>query len=103
MGWHPRIADDRDTRFGANPDRDGSLLQKIVETESQTPFSTSPAYPRSIRWCAASAENGDRAAPDGRGVHHLRVRPQIAQTIVHLGVDLQGVTTKAIGDALRWH
>jgi rsbT co-antagonist protein RsbR len=23
------------------------------------------------------------------------VRPQIAQTIVHLGVDLQGVTTKA--------
>ena len=30
------------------------------------------------------------------------VRPQIAQTIVHLGVDLQGVTTKAsLADALR--
>jgi rsbT co-antagonist protein RsbR len=30
------------------------------------------------------------------------VRPQIAQTIVHLGVDLQGVTTKSsLADALR--
>ncbi|MHA6194314.1 STAS domain-containing protein [Pseudomonas wadenswilerensis] len=30
------------------------------------------------------------------------VRPQIAQTIVHLGLDLQGVTTKAnLADALR--
>lgn len=30
------------------------------------------------------------------------VRPQIAQTIVHLGVDLQGVTTKAsLADALK--
>jgi rsbT co-antagonist protein RsbR len=29
------------------------------------------------------------------------VRPQIAQTIVHLGVDLQGITTKAtLADAL---
>ena len=29
------------------------------------------------------------------------VRPQIAQTIVHLGVDLKGVTTKAnLADAL---
>jgi rsbT co-antagonist protein RsbR len=29
------------------------------------------------------------------------VRPQIAQTIVHLGIDLQGITTKAsIADAL---
>jgi len=29
------------------------------------------------------------------------VRPQIAQTIVHLGVDLQGVVTKAtLADAL---
>ena len=32
------------------------------------------------------------------------VRPQIAQTIVHLGVDLEGVTTKAtLADALAWH
>jgi rsbT co-antagonist protein RsbR len=31
------------------------------------------------------------------------VRPQIAQTIVHLGVDLQGVITKAtLADALSW-
>ena len=30
------------------------------------------------------------------------VRPQIAQTIVHLGVDLQGVSTKAsLADALQ--
>ncbi|MET0382988.1 MAG: STAS domain-containing protein [Burkholderiaceae bacterium] len=30
------------------------------------------------------------------------IRPQIAQTIVHLGIDLQGVTTKAtLADALR--
>ena len=30
------------------------------------------------------------------------VRAQIAQTIVHLGVDLQGITTKAsLADALR--
>ena len=29
------------------------------------------------------------------------IRPQIAQTIVHLGLDLQGVTTKAtLADAL---
>ena len=29
------------------------------------------------------------------------IRPQIAQTIVHLGIDLQGVTTKAtLADAL---
>jgi rsbT co-antagonist protein RsbR len=29
------------------------------------------------------------------------VRPQIAQTIVHLGIDLQGITTKAsLADAL---
>ena len=30
------------------------------------------------------------------------VRPQIAQTIVHLGLDLQGIVTKAsLADALR--
>ena len=30
------------------------------------------------------------------------IRPQIAQTIIHLGVDLQNVTTKAnLADALR--
>jgi rsbT co-antagonist protein RsbR len=30
------------------------------------------------------------------------IRPQIAQTIVHLGVDLQGVTTKAsLADAFK--
>jgi rsbT co-antagonist protein RsbR len=30
------------------------------------------------------------------------IRPQIAQTIVHLGIDLQGITTKAsLADALR--
>ena len=30
------------------------------------------------------------------------IRPQIAQTIVHLGIDLQGVTTKAtLADALK--
>jgi hypothetical protein len=29
------------------------------------------------------------------------IRPQIAQTIVHLGIDLQGVTTKATSPT-RW-
>ena len=30
------------------------------------------------------------------------IRPQIAQTIVHLGIDLQGITTKAtLADALQ--
>jgi rsbT co-antagonist protein RsbR len=30
------------------------------------------------------------------------IRPQIAQTIVHLGIELQGITTKAsLGDAIR--
>ena len=30
------------------------------------------------------------------------IRPQIAQTIVHLGIDLQGITTKStLADALR--
>ncbi len=51
--------------------------------------------------CTAFAENRNGDPANGSGLHISGVRPQIAQTIVHLGVDLAGVTTKAsLADAL---
>jgi rsbT co-antagonist protein RsbR len=79
-----------------------SLLQKIVETESQIAIIDITGVPtvdtlvaqHLLKTVAAIRLMGADCIISG-------VRPQIAQTIVHLGVDLQGVTTKAnLADAL---
>jgi len=79
-----------------------SLLQKIVETESQVAIIDITGVPtvdtlvaqHLLKTVTAIRLMGADCIISG-------VRPQIAQTIVHLGVDLQGVTTKAnLADAL---
>jgi rsbT co-antagonist protein RsbR len=79
-----------------------SLLQKIVETESQLAIIDITGVPtvdtlvaqHLLKTVTALRLMGADCIISG-------VRPQIAQTIVHLGVDLQGVTTKAnLADAL---
>jgi rsbT co-antagonist protein RsbR len=79
-----------------------SLLQKIVETESQVAIIDITGVPtvdtlvaqHLLKTVTALRLMGADCIVSG-------VRPQIAQTIVHLGVDLQGVTTKAnLADAL---
>jgi rsbT co-antagonist protein RsbR len=79
-----------------------SLLQKIVETESQIAIIDITGVPtvdtlvaqHLLKTVTALRLMGADCIISG-------VRPQIAQAIVHLGVDLQGVTTKAnLADAL---
>ena len=79
-----------------------SLLQKIVETESQIAIIDITGVPtvdtlvaqHLLKTVTALRLMGADCIISG-------VRPQIAQTIVHLGVDLQGVITKAnLADAL---
>jgi rsbT co-antagonist protein RsbR len=79
-----------------------SLLQKIVETESEIAIIDITGVPtvdtlvaqHLLKTVTALRLMGAECIISG-------VRPQIAQTIVHLGVDLQGVTTKAnLADAL---
>jgi rsbT co-antagonist protein RsbR len=79
-----------------------SLLQKIVDTESQIAILDITGVPtvdtlvaqHLLKTVAALRLMGAECIISG-------VRPQIAQTIVHLGVDLQGVITKAtLADAL---
>jgi rsbT co-antagonist protein RsbR len=79
-----------------------SLLQKIVETESEIAILDITGVPtvdtlvaqHLLKTVTAIRLMGAECIISG-------VRPQIAQTIVHLGVDLQGVTTKAnLADAL---
>jgi rsbT co-antagonist protein RsbR len=79
-----------------------SLLQKIVETEAQIAIIDITGVPtvdtlvaqHLLKTVTAIRLMGADCIISG-------VRPQIAQTIVHLGVDLQGVTTKAnLADAL---
>ena len=79
-----------------------SLLQRIVETESQLAIIDITGVPtvdtlvaqHLLKTVTALRLMGADCIISG-------VRPQIAQTIVHLGVDLQGVTTKAnLADAL---
>ena len=79
-----------------------SLLQKIVETECQIAIIDITGVPTVdtlvaqylLKTVTAIRLMGADCIISG-------VRPQIAQTIVHLGVDLQGVTTKAnLADAL---
>jgi rsbT co-antagonist protein RsbR len=80
-----------------------SLLRRIVETESQIAIIDITGVPtvdtlvaqHLIKTVTALRLMGADCIVSG-------VRPQIAQTIVHLGVDLQNVATKAtLADALR--
>jgi rsbT co-antagonist protein RsbR len=79
-----------------------SLLQRIVETGSQLAIIDITGVPtvdtlvaqHLLKSVTAIRLMGAECIISG-------VRPQIAQTIVHLGIDLQGVTTKAtLADAL---
>jgi rsbT co-antagonist protein RsbR len=79
-----------------------SLLQKIVDTGSEMAIIDITGVPtvdtlvaqHLLKTVTALRLMGAECIISG-------VRPQIAQTIVHLGVDLQGVTTKAnLADAL---
>jgi rsbT co-antagonist protein RsbR len=79
-----------------------SLLQKIVNTGSEIAIIDITGVPtvdtmtaqHLLKTVAALRMMGADCIISG-------IRPQIAQTIVHLGVDLQGVTTKAtLADAL---
>lgn len=79
-----------------------TLLQRIVETGSTTAIIDITGVPtvdtqtaqHLLKTVTAIRMMGAECIISG-------IRPQIAQTIVHLGVDLQGVTTKAtLADAL---
>lgn len=79
-----------------------SLLQRIVDTGSQIAILDITGVPtvdtlvaqHLLKTVTAIRLMGGDCIISG-------VRPQIAQTIVHLGVDLQGITTKAsLADAL---
>ena len=79
-----------------------TLLQKIVETESGLAIIDITGVPtvdtlvaqHLLKTVAAIRLMGADCIISG-------IRPQIAQTIVHLGIDLQGINTKAtLADAL---
>jgi rsbT co-antagonist protein RsbR len=79
-----------------------SLLQRIVETEAEVAIIDITGVPtvdtlvaqHLLKTVTAIRLMGAECIVSG-------IRPQIAQTIVHLGIDLQGVTTKAnLADAL---
>jgi rsbT co-antagonist protein RsbR len=79
-----------------------SLLQRIVETGSEIAIIDITGVPtvdtlvaqHLLKTVTAIRLMGAECIISG-------VRPQIAQTIVHLGIDLQGITTKAsLADAL---
>jgi rsbT co-antagonist protein RsbR len=79
-----------------------TLLQRIVETGSSTAIIDITGVPtvdtqtaqHLLKTVTAIRMMGADCIISG-------IRPQIAQTIVHLGIDLQGVTTKAtLADAL---
>ncbi len=80
-----------------------TLLQSIVETGSQVAIIDITGVPtvdtlvaqHLLKTVAAAKLMGAECIISG-------IRPQIAQTIVHLGIDLGGVTTKAsLADAFR--
>jgi rsbT co-antagonist protein RsbR len=79
-----------------------TLLQKIVETESSLAIIDITGVPtvdtlvaqHLLKTVSAIRLMGADCIISG-------IRPQIAQTIVHLGIDLEGITTKAsLADAL---
>ena len=80
-----------------------TLLEKIVETESSLAIIDITGVPtvdtlvaqHLLKTVSAIRLMGADCIISG-------IRPQIAQTIVHLGIDLQGISTKAtLADALR--
>jgi rsbT co-antagonist protein RsbR len=80
-----------------------TLLQRIVETGAEVAILDITGVPtvdtltaqHLLKTVTAARLMGAECIISG-------IRPQIAQTIVHLGVDLQGVTTKAtLADAFR--
>ena len=80
-----------------------SLLQRIVDTGSEIAIIDITGVPtvdtvtaqHLLKTVTAIRMMGADCIISG-------IRPQIAQTIVHLGIDLQGITTKAtLADALR--
>jgi rsbT co-antagonist protein RsbR len=80
-----------------------NLLQKVVETGAQIAILDITGVPtvdtlvaqHLLKTVTALRLMGAECIISG-------VRPQIAQTIVHLGLDLQGVVTKAnLADALK--
>lgn len=80
-----------------------SLLEKIIETDAPTAIIDITGVPtvdtlvaqHLLKTVAAARLMGADCIISG-------IRPQIAQTIVHLGLDLSDVTTKAsLADALR--
>ncbi len=79
-----------------------SFLQKIVETGSQVAIIDITGVPLVDTLVAQHLLKTVTAARlMGADCIISGIRPQIAQTIVHLGVDLAGVTTKAtLADAL---
>ena len=96
MGRRARAADDRHARQRPHAGRDGILLQRIVETGAEIAIIDITGVPtvdtlvaqHLLKTVTATRLMGADCIISG-------IRPQIAQTIVHLGVDLQGVTTKA--------
>ena len=79
-----------------------SLLQRIVETESTLAILDITGVPTVDTLVAQHLIKTVTAIRFmGADCIICGIRPQIAQTIVHLGIDLQGVTTKAtLADAL---
>ena len=79
-----------------------SLLQKIVETGSEIAIIDITGVPTVDTLVAQHLMKTVTAIRlMGADCIISGVRPQIAQTIVHLGVDLTGITTKAtLADAL---
>ena len=80
-----------------------ALLQRVVETESELAIIDITGVPtvdtlvaqHLLKTVTAIRLMGAECIISG-------IRPQIAATIVHLGVDLQGVITKAsLADAFR--
>ena len=80
-----------------------SLLQRIVETEAEVAIIDITGVPTVDTLTAQHLLKTVTAARlMGADCIISGIRPQIAQTIVHLGVDLANVTTKAtLADALR--
>jgi len=80
-----------------------SLLQRIIETEAQLAIIDITGVPNVDTLVAQHLLKTVTAIRlMGADCIISGVRPQIAQTIVHLGVDLQGITTKAnLADALN--
>jgi rsbT co-antagonist protein RsbR len=79
-----------------------SLLQRIVDTGSQIAIMDITGVPTVDTLVAQHlVKTATAIRLMGADCIISGVRPQIAQTIVHLGIDLQGITTKAsLADAL---